>query len=296
MYQVDIVQWHGNVRVKSMAHLIAAQQYELLYNIIGFLAIFAGLFAGYEVIQTDATPPSPWTIALGAFAIIAAVSNAAMKFFGFENRKQLHHSAATQYASIQYEIECSLMTSDKQIPEEFYQRIAKQLSEIDKNSPLVARKVSEKAKRKVGEQSSNEIPIYYAYDIKLSEVCVIDDDKFKEIGEEPVRSYECEALEMNEYRLSNKITIKNKLIMKRDGIDHSNILKGEGIVDNNIAFINYSIHNYSNGNTTYGTMVISFTNRVQAKGYWVTAGVKGANFLIGKLEMNLISSQNKDTA
>lgn len=294
MYQTDIVQWYDNVRIKSLAHLISAQQSELLNNIIGFTAIFAALFAGYEITQLNRTPPSDWTIALGAFTIIAAVSNAAMKFFGFENRKQLHHSAATQYASLQYEIERWLMTTEKSIPGEFYKRMALQLAEIDKSAPLISRKVSEKAKRKIKEQASNEIPVHFAYDFALSEICTIENDKFIEIKGDPVRSYVCETLEMNEYRLSNKITIHNKLTMVRDEINHPNILKGEGVIDNNIGFINYSIHNISNDNTTYGTMVLNFTNRVQAEGFWMTGGVKGADFLIGKLKMHLKSNHSEE--
>lgn len=285
MYHIDITQWYKYVRLRNQAHLIAAQRADLLSSIVGFIAIFAAIFAGYEVAQKNIT--SYWAIILGSFAIIAAVSNAAMKFFGFEKRKQEHHSSASKYASLQYEIERYLMNPGKSISEDFYERISIQLSEADQTSPLISEKINTKAKQQIEYQTLKEIPLFFTYDAQLTEDSTIQNDKFYEIEGPPVRTYICEPLEMCEYQQSNKIAIKNNLTMTRDGKDQQNELSGEGIMDNNIGFIRYGIHNKSNGNTTFGTMVLKFTNRVQAEGYWMTAGVKGADFLVGKIQMNL---------
>ena len=293
-YRSFIMQWHEKVRIKKSAHIISAQVYELWYNIIGFAAIFAAIIAGYQVTQQGSGPLPFWTILLGVFAIMAAVSNAALKFFGFENRKQKHQTAASHYSSLQYEMERWLMASDKEIPTEVYDRITNQLMETDKNAPLIANHIYEKAKNEVQNQAYNEIPEQLFYDIELIERWKIEDGKLIEIGDNPVRSYICEPLEMLEYRLSRKIIFNEQHIMIREGDNIPIVLNGNGIIDNNIAFIQYSVLSTSTANKTYGTMTLAFTNRIEAEGYWMTANVKGANFLLGTIKMELRGNDSQE--
>ncbi len=297
MYHTDIIRWYEHVRLRNMAHMLAAQRAERLYSYIGFLAIIAGILAGYEIVKGEVANEQAasgwwseyWPYIVGIFAIVAALSNAAVKFFGFETRKELNRNAAIQYASLQYEIERRLMVPGMKIPEDVYDYIANQLSEIDKKAPLTSEKINDRALKKINSKTSEEIPFCHSYDVELWETHTIEDGVFKEIPGNPVRSYVCEPLRMCEYKLKNEITVDDRLIMERDGNEYSNEISGRGVIDNNIGFLQYSIQNFDNSNVTYGTMVLNFTNRVQAEGYWMTAGVKGAVYLVGRISMTLRS-------
>lgn len=74
--------------------------------------------------------------------------------------------------------------------------------------------------------------------------------------------------------------------MTRGNDKIKSVLQGEGIMNNNTAFITYSVSD--NDFSTYGSMVLNFTNKVLAKGFWMTANVKEANLLIGTIELNSI--------
>jgi hypothetical protein len=75
--------------------------------------------------------------------------------------------------------------------------------------------------------------------------------------------------------------------MARNGDSRLVELEGDGNVDGDIAFIENSVKTAETGNVTYGTMVVDFTNRVEAGGYGRTARVNGAEFLIGTINMRL---------
>lgn len=296
MYHTDIIRWYEHVRLRNKAHTLAAQRAERIYSSIGFVALLAGIIAGYEIVKINVTGVTPegllkyWPYFIAFFAILAALSNATLKFFGFETKKELNRNAATQYASLQYKIEGLLMVPGKEIPEKVYDDIAQQLSEIDKKAPLTSEKINKKALSKLNSQTAEEIPLCYSYEIELSETHTIEDGVFKEIAGEPaVRSYVCEPLRMCEYNLKNEITVDNRLIMKREGKEYACAISGKGVFNNNIGFLQYSIQNFDDSNVTYGTMVLNFTNRVQAEGYWMTADVKGANYLVGRIGMKLRS-------
>ena len=119
MYRKTMMQWYKHVQIRNSAHRKSARKYEYWNNLIGFIAIFAAIIAGYEVTQQQAGKLATFTIIIGVFAIIAALSNAALKFFGFEKLKQRHHTVATQYATLQFEMDRWRMASEEDIPDDF---------------------------------------------------------------------------------------------------------------------------------------------------------------------------------
>ena len=286
MNRAILRKWYEEVNVKNEAHRIAARDLGRLYNIIGFTAILSGIIAGYEVIKSNDETIPFWTIILGSFAIIAAVSNAGIKFFGFENKKDLHARSAKDYSTLQHKMEELLMADHKKIEEKSYNDITLRLIEINKKAPILKSKYKKKAKKII--QNEKIIDKTNLYDIQLNEKWKIFIKKPPEdISKNPVRKYVCEPLELTEFYKSNEICISNKHIMKRDGKDISVYMEGKGIIQDNIAYIRYSVTDINPENKTYGNMILDFTNRVYAKGFWMVADVKGADFLIGTIEMNI---------
>lgn len=286
MQRPIMMQWYEKVRIMHVAHLIAARSWESRHNYIGFGAIVAGIFAGYELVTKG--PETEWlAYVLGSLAIIAAVGNAAMKFFGLENRMQRHRAAALQYASLRYEMERYLMVPGRRIPEDLYERVSTQLAEIGKNAPLLSEATYKTAEDRVHRQTIAEIPDQYVYDTVLTENWRFDNGQIIEIGNNPIRSYVCETATMSEYHQNGETIIHIPLTMTRDGTKFPCNIHAQGTMDNNTAFLRYDFKENSTGITTYGIMVLMFTNRIEVEGYWMAAGVKGAKFLIGAIKMKI---------
>jgi hypothetical protein len=304
MKQQKLKKWYEEICLKHLAHETAANISDKRHNIIGFTAIVAGIIAGTQVYDfasdNNTVLPMPVLIVLALFAIIAAIFNAATKFFGYETRKQRHKSTAAACAAVKYEMESLLLNEEKRITPDILSKIQKQLSDISKNSPLIKESMLEKARLKLSKETLTEIPSRFLYDMKLIERWKIEDlENWKvkkgsliEIKSKPTRTYNCEPLELIEYPKSKRIFIKEQHIMDRDNKKITVIMEGDGIIDNNTGFITYSVSDVNF--KTYGNMVLNFTNKISAKGLWMTANVKEANLLIGTVELNLKIEHKKD--
>jgi hypothetical protein len=291
----NIIQWYEEVRVKNLAHLTCERKDAWFYNSIGLIAIISAIIAGYDATQggnslLDNISPN-FALIVGGCAILAAVLNAALKFLGLEKDKVQHHTAASHYASLKYELDPWINETEEKIPKELYDRIPNRLAEINKNAPRISQRILKRAKEKVKKQLSCVISDRIFYDTELTEKLKIENERVIEIGDNPVRSYICDVFELIKYEEIGKIIINGQSTMIRHDQKFLCSIHGEGIINKNIGFLQYSIRdNSSSGITTYGTMVLPLRSEVEIEGCWMSAELVGAErILIGIIKMKLQS-------
>ena len=284
MKQAVLEQWHKRVRFLHHAHLVSARRWQTRHNLIGFAAIVAGMFAGWEVAMQGLEAGLQAYI-LGSLAILAALGNAAMKFFGVETRMQRHRVAASQYEGLQYEIERLLMKPGGFQAEDQYERISTQMGAIAKSAPLLAKWAHEQAKSQLGRAEQTEVPVRRMFDVRLTEDWRIDNGHVVPIEGTPIRTYDCQSATMRQFTTSKDLILDIPLKMTRDGDDFESLIHAEGIMRGNTAYLKYGFTEADSDITTYGTMVLRFPSAIEAVGYWIAAQVKGAEFILGSVKM-----------
>ncbi len=146
-------QYQGYSQIMTNAHYKAAEADEARARQLGILVVVLTALVGTSIFADVAKQNPAFTLLLGFVSFLAAALSGVQTFLDFSKRAANHQVAAKSYESFRHRFDSFFLkyadgdSTHRQVAVAEFEKLAEDLGQADKQSPLVPDKIYESVKK-----------------------------------------------------------------------------------------------------------------------------------------------------